>query len=477
MINRILIRMKVVQMLYSYLLTRSDFKTLPEPDSRSRDKRFAYSMYCDLLLLMADLSGFKITNFEGRPRFEFRGERLKHDISSIGRALADDDEMKEIALRHKSFYNSILPIGERLRAAIKNSTACRDYQKRKEIPEIQDQVELWKTLLHTVILPDKQLQEIIHSDEGFTHVGYELALEMLNETLNDYSTTRGSLVSANEGLRKSLEDSYKLYMSLLQLMIDLTDTRARQLDDAKHKYLPSHEDLNPDTRFIDNRFIELLRENPQLEAYKNDNPVSWLSNDVMLRHLLDRILESKIYEKYVAKKEPTFADDCNLWIDLLKNIIFESDELAEAMEAMSVYWNDDLTIMGSFALKTIKNYASANGRQVDLSPKYKDEEDRRFGPQLFEAVIRSQKEYRRMIDECLVGSTWDPDRLAFMDIVILETAIAELVNFDKIPTLVTVNEYTEIANYYSTPKSGTFITGMLYGIIANLKNNKIIVKD
>lgn len=477
MINRILIRMKVVQMLYSYLLTRSDFKTLPEPESHSRDKRYAYSLYCDLLLLLIDASGFRIVNFEGRPRFEFIGTRGKYDVTSIAKALADDDEMKEIALRHKSFYDALRPISERLRAEVKESSIYKEYQRKKEAPEIQDEVTMWKTILHTILLRNEQLKSLIHSNPDFTHVGYDLALNMLEETLNDYSTTRSSLVDANRGLAASLDKSYELYMSLLQLMVDLTDMRARQLDEAKHKYLPSHDDLNPNMKFVENQFIELLRENPNFVAYKNETPVDWTDNDVMLRRLLDKIIESPAYNNYMESKETSFAADCELWIHLFKNVILESDELAEAMESMSVYWNDDLAIMGSFALKTIKSYAAAGGSQVRLSPKYKDDEDRRFGPMLFEAVIRNQDEYRALIDECLVGSTWDPERLAFMDIVILETAIAELIKFDSVPTLVTVNEYTEIANYYSTAKSGIFITGMLYSIISNLKNRKIIVKD
>ncbi len=133
--------------------------------------------------------------------------------------------------------------------------------------------------------------------------------------------------------------------------------------------------------------------------------------------------------------------------------------------------------MGSFVLKTIKIFANAKGAPVKLLPKFKDLEDERFGPRLFEAAISNQDEYRAMIDECLVESRWDPDRLAFMDIVILETAIAELLNFESIPTIVTINEYTEIANYYSTPKSGQFITGMLYAIVNNLKKAGILVKE
>lgn len=477
MINRILIRMKVVQMLYSYLLTRSDFKTLPEPESHSRDKRYAYSLYCDLLLLLVDASGYRIVNFEGRPRFEFTGTRGKHDTTSIAKALVDDDDMKEIALKHKSFYDSLRPFSEKLRAEFKESSIYKEYQRKKEAPEIQDEVAMWKTLLHTVLLRNEQLQKLIHSNPEFTHVGYDLALEMLDETLNDYSTTRSSLIDANRGLAASLDKSYELYMSLLQLMVDLTDLRARQLDEAKHKYLPSHDDMNPNMKFVENKFIELLRENPGFVAYKNEHPIDWTDNDVMLRRLLEKILNSPAYNDYMNSPDSSFASDCELWIRLFRNIILDSDELIETMESMSVYWNDDLAIMGSFALKTIKTYAAANGIQVRLSPKYKDEEDLRFGPKLFEAVIRNQPEYKALIDECLVGSSWDPERLAFMDIVILETAIAELINFDSIPTLVTVNEYTEIANYYSTAKSGIFITGMLYSIISKLKNRNIIVKD
>ncbi len=469
--------MKVVQMLYSYLLTRSDFKTLPEPESHSRDKRYAYSLYCDLLLLLVDASGYRIVNFEGRPRFEFIGIRGKHDTTSIAKALVDDDDMKEIALKHKSFYDSLRPLSEKLRAEVKESSIYKEYQRKKEAPEIQDEVAMWKTLLHTVLLRNEQLQNLIHSNPEFTHVGYDLALEMLDETLNDYSTTRSSLIDANRGLAASLDKSYELYMSLLQLMVDLTDLRARQLDEAKHKYLPSHDDMNPNMKFVENKFIELLRENTGFVAYKNEHPIDWTDNDVMLRRLLEKILNSPAYNEYMNSSDSSFAADCELWIRLFRNIILDSDELVEAMESMSVYWNDDLAIMGSFALKTIKTYAAANGTQVRLSPKYKDEEDLRFGPKLFEAVIRNQPEYRALIDECLVGSSWDPERLAFMDIVILETAIAELINFDSIPTLVTVNEYTEIANYYSTAKSGIFITGMLYSIISKLKNRNIIVKD
>ncbi len=477
MINRILIRMKVVQMLYSYLLTRSDFNILPPPSVKSRDKRYAYSLYCDLLMLLLDQSGFKISNFEGRPRIERIEKSLKNDCTRIAQTLALNDDMAEIALAHKSFYDALAPMRGRLKAEVRESSLYKEYSRKKTSPAIQDEVAMWRTLFRTVLLRDEELLTLINSNLDFTHVGFEQALAMFDATLGDYSSVKSSLAEAREGLAKSLDKAYELYHSLLQLMIDLTHLRGLQIDDAKHKYLPSHDDLNPRLRFVENSFIKALEENEDMQEYLKDNPISWADEDVTLKHLLDKILESDIYKDYMEAKVTDFATDCELWYQLFKNIIVESDELAEALESQSVYWNDDVTIMGSFVLKTIRSFTNSEGKHVKLQPKYKDDEDERFGPVLFETAIANRADYREIIDSCLEASRWDPERLAFMDIVILTTAIAELLNFDSIPTIVTVNEYTEIANYYSTPKSGKFITGMLYSIINNLKKDGRLVKE
>ncbi|MCM1504033.1 MAG: hypothetical protein NC127_02425 [Muribaculum sp.] len=483
MINRILIRMKVVQMLYSYLLTRTDFKILPPPaPGASRDKRYAYSVYSDLLLLLLDLSGFHAVHPEGAalPRFDSRIRKGRViDFTRIASAIAGgSDEIKEIALQKKSFIDALTPIRAQLATSVTESSLYKEFTRKRKEVEIQDEVQLWETLFRTVVLRDKDVKNLIDSDPDFTYVGYEQGVAMFERTLNDFSSIRSSLVEARRSLNAALDKSYELYHSLLQLMIDITRLRELQLDEAKHKYVPSHDDLNPNTRFVDNKFIKALADNADMQAYLDENPISWVDYEVTLRHLLDKIRESDTYKEYMAAPSTDMTADCEFWYTIFKNIIIDSDELAEALEEQSVYWNDDVNIMGSFVLKTIKRFASAKDVQrVHLLPKYKDDEDMRFGPQLFEATIRSQEEYRAMIDARLVDSSWDPERLAFMDIVILETAIAELLNFESIPTLVTVNEYTEIANYYSTAKSGQFITGMLYGIINSLKNEGLLVKE
>ena len=205
MINRILIRMKVVQMLYSYLLTRSDFNILPAPESQSRDKRYAYSLYCDLLLLLVDLSGFKISNFEGRPRIERIEKRQKNDCTRIAQALASNDEMADIALGHKSFYDALAPMRLRLKTEVRESSIYKEYSRKKTQPEIHDEVALWKAIFSTVLLRDPQLTDLIKSNSEFTHVGYDQALAMFDATLGDYSSVRSSLVDARRGLAMSLD--------------------------------------------------------------------------------------------------------------------------------------------------------------------------------------------------------------------------------------------------------------------------------
>lgn len=481
MVNRILIRMKVVQMLYSYLLTRSRFNILPSPETTSRDKRFAYSLYSQMLLLLLDQAGYRI-KVDGDSVRVIAPDRQTagQPYTRIAAALATNEELRPIIIANRSWIDALAPLRGAAQGALKEASIFKEYTRKRTPQEIDDEARLWKTLMRTVILRDKGIDTLIRTNPDFTINGYNEALGMFDATLDEYADVRSSLADARKSLTTSLDKAYELYHYLLQLMIDLTRLRELQLDEARHKYLPTHDDLNPNLKFVQNRFIAALSQNPDMRAYTDQTPISWIDDDVTLRRLLDRILKSEAYINYMADPDSSLEKDAELWYTLFKTIIADSDELAEALETLSVYWNDDLVIMGSFVLKTIRRFANCTDGNTDaikLMPKYKDLEDERFGPKLFDAAVAHQQEYRSLIDSRLEGSAWDPERLAFMDIVILEAAISELLNFPSIPTIVTVNEYTEIANYYSTPKSGQFITGMLYGIINSLKADGTLIKE
>lgn len=460
MINRILIRIKVIQILYSYLLTRSEFSIESAPINATRDKKYAYTIYFDLFLLILQLSGHKI----GAKSISVT---TLLSNSKVAKILAQNDEIKDYILKGNHDFNNYDDIINNLYHRIISSTIYKDFAKNKS-PQIQDEVTLWNVIFQSIILKDESFINASRKNENFTMNGYELGISLAIETLNNLSISHSSFSNARNALETSLSKSYDLYFCIFKLMIELTKFQSKQIDAAKNKFLPTADDLNPNTRFIDNRLIQALIENPNFEEQINKSSLNWDEEPILLQNLINSILASDIYEKYMSAKENSFADDCNLWKNILKNIIFNNDEFIELLENKSAYWNDDLHIIGTFVIKTIKQFA--NSQDTTLSPisQYKDVEDAEFGYTLFKETIDNFDAYRNYINQ-FITNQWDSERLAFMDIVIMTTAIAEMLTFPLIPIPVTLNEYIEIANDYSTSKSGQFINGILYSVIKHLK--------
>jgi N utilization substance protein B len=163
----------------------------------------------------------------------------------------------------------------------------------------------------------------------------------------------------------------------------------------------------------------------------------------------------------------SYEEDKELWRKLYKAFVFDNEELDDLIEEQSLYWNDDKAIVDTFVIKTIKRFAEdAHGNSL-LLPEYKDDSDKEFACKLFRNAITNAEEYRKLMSEN--SKNWDMSRLAFMDVVIMQVALAELMTQDDIPLSVTLNEYVEIAKYYSTAKSGSFVNGLLDAITKSLR--------
>lgn len=476
MVNRILIRIKVVQMLYAYLLTRSEFHIESAPEKNTRDARYAYSLYLDLLLLILQLSGCKVKTGNQRSAIDSLRESNVLAGSALAKALSADLSIRELIAKGSASIDSFDATLQGLYHKIVDSSVYADYRKKKGKKTLAEDAKLWSVILSTVIAKDPAFLEKARQNEDFTSAGFRQAFIMAANTLNDFSDTRSTLTQAKKSLNDSLEKAYELYVSLLMLPVYLTDLETERLEAAKEKYCPTDEELNPNTRFIDNRYVEIIRNSPEIAAYVKEHPVSWEGDYFMLKEILDSIRRSDLYAEYMANSNSTLSDDCEFWRKAMKNIVFPCDALAEAMENKSVYWNDDLAVMGTFTLKTIKQIGNSPDGAVELLPVYKNEDDAKFGPELFMGAINNREEYRSYIDKFINGSQWDPERLAFTDIVILIAAITELLNFPTIPIPVTLNEYIEIANYYSTARSGQFINGVLFSIVNYLKEEGKLLK-
>lgn len=470
MINRILIRIKVVQILYSYLLARSEFKIETVPNNTTRDKKYAYSLYFDFLLIILKLSGYNINRSENNISSKFE---LVYN-SKLAKALIEIDEVKNIIAKNQSDICHLDSVLNEVFNIIKNSAAYKDFKKIKQ-PEIKDEVKLWSIIFRSIILKNETFIDACRINNNFTIKGYEMGINLIVDTLLSYSEICTTLSDARKSLYKSLDKSYELYFSIFKLMIDLTQMQYQRIDAAKTKYLPTIEDLNPNTRFIENRLIQSIENNQEFQDYIAKNPICWNDDPLYLKSILDKIISSDIYIEYMNAKSNCYADDCNFWRNILKNIIFNDDDFQDALESKSPYWNDDLHIIGTFVLKTIKQFSNNEGENASFIPQFKDQEDAEFGPILFAETINNFNTYRGYIDQ-FISKQWDSERLAFMDIIIMTTAIAEMIKFPLIPIPVTLNEYIEIANNYSTAKSGQFINGILYSVINYLKEEGILNK-
>ena len=283
-----------------------------------------------------------------------------------------------------------------------------------------------------------------------------------------------SIPAAEKELKLSISKAYDLYHFLLSMVIELTRYAELTIDNKRNKFRPTEQELNPNTRFIDNLFVHQLMQNEQLVSYRKGAKFPWDDHQDVLKHIYESILASDYYAAYMAETEHTYEGDKNLWRKIIKQELLNNDEFDAFLEEQSIYWNDDLEIVESFVLKTIKQFDQANGAEQKLLPMFKDASDEEFVTTLFHNAIANADEYGALIDEHT--KNWELDRIAFMDILIMKVALSEILSFPTIPVNVTFNEYIEIAKMYSTARSGLFVNGVLDKIVTELKRSNKLMK-
>ncbi len=295
------------------------------------------------------------------------------------------------------------------------------------------------------------------------------------QILYSYYKSEGKTLSAVEKeLFFSIEKTYDLYFHLLALSIEITRYAALRIDAKRNKLRPTPEELNPNTRFIDNKFVEQLSKNQRLNEYLKSKKLSWENEQDIIKELYEEIIATDLYSEYMNAPESSYNADKDIWRKIYKKVILANEALDESLEEQSIYWTDDVEIVVSFIIKTIKRFDEEKAGKQELLPMFKDEEDADFARKLMRHVLNNNKEYRELIDKHT--RNWELDRIAFMDIVIMEIALAELLNFPTIPLNVTLNEFIEISKAYSTDKSATFINGVLDNIANELKKENKLIK-
>jgi len=300
-----------------------------------------------------------------------------------------------------------------------------------------------------------------------------LRIKVLQALYAFFQSDKRDVLASEKEMFGAIERIYDLYLSLLMTFGELKAKGEHRIEENKKKMLPTDEDLNPNLKFVDNKVIEILENQPELRSQSETRKVNWLGAEEqeIFRKMYFQIRESETYFEFMNNEEQGFDEDVNFAVQLFKNEIANFPLLYDYFEEKSIHWMDDIDLACSMVIKTIKGFEEDGDNKI--LPLYKpDDDEKEFVRDLFRQTIAKSDENLKLIDE--LTQNWDLDRIAKMDVILMEMAITELQVFKNIPKKVTLNEYIEISKFYSTPKSNVFINGVLDKAIERLeKDNKI----
>ncbi|MBQ7181136.1 MAG: transcription antitermination factor NusB [Bacteroidaceae bacterium] len=281
--------------------------------------------------------------------------------------------------------------------------------------------------------------------------------------------------AAEKELLVSLSKAYDLYNSLLMLMVEVNRMALRTLEMRQSRLRRLGDTTMLSTKFVDNQFMLQLESNRQLREFSDNQKRSWADEEEFVRQLYTQIEESETYKTYMNTPGRTYAEDRELWRHIYREFICDNDELDDLLEDMSLYWNDDKAIVDTFVLKTINRFSEKSDAGQPLLPEFRSDADKEFATRLIHRTLANAEYYQSLI----AASTrrWEVKRVALMDRVILQVALAEIISFPNIPVSVSINEYIEIAKMYSTPKSARYINGTLDAIVNQLIEDNKLIKD
>ncbi|MBQ7963329.1 MAG: transcription antitermination factor NusB [Alistipes sp.] len=301
-----------------------------------------------------------------------------------------------------------------------------------------------------------------------------LRIKVLKALYAHMKSDADSLMASEKMLVTSIDKTYDLYFLMLSLIVEMAHYAEQRQEMAKKKQLPTYEDLNPNRKFVDNAVVRLIAQSDSVNDYLAARKLSWAQYPELIKTLFAQLEQSDYYKKYMTSQERSFREDLALVTEFYTRELEESEVLENAIDEMSILWNDDLGFALIMVTRTLSNMRPSHV-DVKVLPKFKSIEDLDFARELFAKTAVNFDTYQEEIEK--YTRNWDVERIAFMDNLIMAAAMAELITFPSIPVKVTLDEYIDIAKFYSTQGSSTFINGILDKIVASLNEQGKINKS
>lgn len=290
-----------------------------------------------------------------------------------------------------------------------------------------------------------------------------------------------SLSQAESQLEQSCEAVRDLYIYMLGIVSPLTKIAKDRIEAAKAKFNPTEEERNPNMKFADNLLAQALDADIDFQKVFSKKKFSWKEYDLLLKKIMTSVASKEYFAEYMASPERSIAEDCKLFTRIFEEEFVDLEELEQILEDKSIYWNDDLAYALTWCCKTFKGFAK--GENWSLLPLYQSEmlkgdgieSDKYFVRKLLQAAFAGYERYSAMVAESVAG--WEKERLFSTDVVLIVMGLAEIATFPTIPVKVSMNEYVEISKFYGTPKSRSFVNGLLDKLAQDLVNDGVVVKE
>ena len=300
------------------------------------------------------------------------------------------------------------------------------------------------------------------------------------QALYAYFYVENDIVIAEKNLLHRIEKIYDLYLYLVQVLLEIHDFARKRMEDAKHKHLPSADEINPNLRFLNNKVIKQITENSLFNLHISKNKINLMDEEELIRRLFTMIRDSKEFQEYMQLPEDSYREDKKIIQTIFYDYIFTDTNIQSVLEEKNLFWADDSYIASQMIHSTISYFKEASDASSPLPSVYKKtsskypDEDREYVSDLFRKTILNNKFYEEKISSYI--QNWDIDRIAQIDFILMKMALCEILEFPNVPVKVTMNEYIDIAKEYSSPSSHVFINGILDKMVIDLKKEDKIKK-
>ena len=303
-----------------------------------------------------------------------------------------------------------------------------------------------------------------------------LRIKALQNIFAWHTTEKKDIVNSQKTLMKSIDEIYQMYVSMLALIVDVTEYTAIDTIERSNKHLPTADDLNPNEKLLHNKFVNVLKHTPEYVAGVNKYQINWHADPEIVKAIFNKLKDTKEYAAYLADQEEESLESSKEIIKFIfRKMLLKNASIVQAFEDKYINWPVDREVMQGMIAKTLKSFTSEDPLKNKLTPISADwTEDSAFVKDLFQYTLQNDDKYQELIADRT--KNWESERIALMDTILMKMAICEMMNFPSIPVKVTINEYIELSKDYSTPKSNTFINGILDKILNDLKKNNNIKK-